>query len=537
MEASISIRSIEDKQPKGQWINFYYDRKAANRAVKFIEKQLVHVEGKHAGEPFLLEWWEKKLILKFFGWKRRDNNARRFRVLFIFVPRKNGKSALAAAIALYLMFADKEPAAQVVCAAADKNQAGIIFNMASNMVVANDTLGSMAKVYKASIFAPQTNSALKVLSKKPNTKHGANLHGVLADEVHAIEDRELIDVLTTGTIARKQPVVVFTSTAGFDKTHFFYGLYCYAKTVAADPSKDETWLTAIYEADPENWKDPKEWIRANPNFGVTMDMESFEQDFRIALEVPAYENTFKRLRLNIWTEQDTRAIPMDKWALCYKPEAKIEELLGKTCYAGMDLASTTDLASLSLVFPPFGDRDFFDVLMFYWFPEGNYKQRMKKLGAVDIMPWNKSNHLTFTEGEVIDYDLIRAKFNELGKLYKIKEIAIDRWNATQLSTQLDNDGFTVVPTGQGFATMSDPTKFMLGLVLQGRLNHRNNPVLEWNARNFCTEEDAAGNLKPSKKKAKEKIDGCVSLVMALGRANANQPKMSAYANRGVRVIG
>lgn len=523
--------------PRGVWLKYWYDRAEALRAVRFIERQVIHVEGVHAGKPFILERWQRRVIMKFFGWKRRDNGTRRYRRLFIFLPRKNGKTALAAAIALYLQFADREPAAQVVCAAADKDQARIVFNMASEAVKANPLLSGMATVYKTSIFCPSTNSVFKVLSKKPNTKHGANTHGAVIDEVHAIEDRELVDVITTGMIARKQPVTVFLSTAGFDKTHFFYGLYEYAKAVQRDPSIDEAWLSVIYEADPAKWKDPEEWKRCNPNFGVTMDMDSFELDFRMACEIPAYENTFKRLRLNIWTEQDSRLIPMDRWDACIFPEWGVEVLHKRICFGGLDLASTTDLAARALVFPPVDTMDFYDVQMRFYFPEGNLALRRRRLGATDVEPWARAGLIRLTEGEVIDYDVIREDLNRDSEEYNIKEIAFDRWNATQLAGQLDADGFTVVPTGMGFATLSDPTKFLLGLILSRRLNHRGHPVLAWNASNVGSEQDAAGNIKPSKKKSKEKIDGVVALILALSRALVNTKTESVYKKRGIITIG
>ena len=523
-------------QQKGLWVDYHYDVAAAYRAVRFIETYLVHGEGQHEGKPFKLLWWQKQIVLRFFGWRRNDNGRRKHRVIFLFIPRKNGKTAFAAALALYAQFADNEAAAQVACAASDRGQAGYVFGMASRMVQSNRLLRSLATVYKQSIFVPRTASVLKVLSKKPNTKHGANIHAAIIDEVHAIEDRELVDVLTTGTIARTQPIIVYASTAGFDRAHFFYQLYLYAKRVKENPELDESWLVALYEADKDKWKEPSEWAKANPSLGTTIEMDSFETDFRMALELPTYENTFKRLRLNIWTEQDSRAIPMEKWARCAYPveQAPVESLSKCPCFVGLDLASTTDLASAAFLFPPFGDRDFYDVIMLYWFPEANVELRKKRLRGFDLLPWANQGFIDLTPGEVIDYDRIRHKLNAMSEIYNIQEIAIDRWNATQLSTQLDGDGFTVVPTGQGYATMSDPTKHLLALILQRKINHRNNPVLEWNAANLSTEEDAAGNLKPSKKKSQEKIDGIVALIMALSRASAHGPTSSVYDTRGIR---
>lgn len=546
-----SITQTRPKQvsdePKGIWVDFYYDCHSAKRAVKFIERELLHAEGEHAGHPFILLWWQKRLILKLFGWKRRVDGMRKYRVVVLHIPKKNGKTALDAAISNYAAFADKEPSAHVALLAADKEQAGEAFKAIVNQVMASPKLSSMAMVYKRSIFVPRSLSSIRVLSKAPSGKHGPNWQMVVVDEGHAIENKETVDAVTAGIVARRQPIIFYSSTAGIDEHHWYYELYQYAKRISEDPSVNPEWLVAIYEADPDKWEEEEEWIRANPSIGHTITLEALRREFVLAKQLPTHEAKFKRLHLNVWSAVDVAAIPMERWEMCARDEVPEEMLRGRACYVALDLAATTDFASAALVFPPFKavdengevllETDHFEVVMKYWFPEGNVQLRKKKLGGFDIMPWAKAGHVTLTDGEVIDYDNIENTIVDWDTLYDIKEVAFDPWNSSQLVAKLDGRGFAMVKMRQGFATMSDPMKSFLGLILQQKINHRRNPTLTWNARNLRTDEDPAGNIKPSKRRSKEKIDGCVALIMAIGRSLVNVQTGSIYESQDIKVIG
>jgi phage terminase large subunit-like protein len=274
----------------------------------------------------------------------------------------------------------------------------------------------------------------------------------------------------------------------------------------------------------DDWTDPEVWKKANPSFGITVNADQFAEDCKEAQESPAKENSFRRYRLNQWTEQDVRWLNMEKWDACAGLTA---DLVGRSCCGGLDLSSTTDLSAFVLVFP--NDDGTFDALAWFWVPEEGARRRERR-DRVPYWQWIKDEYIEATPGEAIDHDRIRAKINELGKRYRIEGIAIDRWNATQLATQLDGDGFEIVPFGQGYASMTWPTKKLEEVVLSGRLRHGGNPVLRWMAGNVSIEKDAADNWKPSKKKSRERIDGIVALIMGLERATAYQE--SVYNTRG-----
>jgi phage terminase large subunit-like protein len=264
------------------------------------------------------------------------------------------------------------------------------------------------------------------------------------------------------------------------------------------------------------------WRKANPSFGITINPEQFAEDFREARESPAKENSFRRYRLNQWTQQDVRWISLEKWDACSGP---LSDLEGRPCFAGLDLSSTTDITALVLVFP--GDEDRYDVLPFFWVPEEGASNRERR-DRVPYLRWIRTGHIEATEGNVVDYDRIRKRINGLGERYHIQEIAIDRWNATQLATQLMGDGVEVVEFGQGYASMNWPCKKLEELVLAGRIAHAGHPVLRWMAGNVSIETDAADNWKPSKKRSSERIDGIVALVMALGRASTQPPPFRSF---------
>jgi phage terminase large subunit-like protein len=517
---------------------YRYDRDAAERAVDFFAAYLIHVDGEWAGRPFTLaDWQAEQIIRPLFGWKRPDGT-RRYRTVYIFVPRKNGKSALAACIALYLTFCDHEPGAQVVSAAADREQAAIVFEVARKMIEAKPALMSRVKLFKRAIVAPATGSVYKVLSSDAFTKHGLHTHGIIFDELHAQPNRELWDVLRTSRGARRQPVTFTMTTAGYDRGSICWEVHDYATKVAAGILQDDSFLPVLFgltpedlAADPNAWLDPAVWRRCNPNLGVSKKVEYMEQEALVARVSPAHENTFKRLELNLWTEQAVRWMPMHLWDAC-AGAVDAAALTGRPCYAGLDLASTTDLAALVLLFPPQAEGERYQVLPYYWAPEQNTQALQRD--RADYATWVHDGSITTTAGNVIDFDVIRQHIGALGQTYEIKEIAIDRWNSTQLQTQLLGDGFVVAQFGQGFASMSAPTKALLDLVLSQRLSHGGHPVLRWNAGNVAVKQDAAGNLKPDKEKSSDKIDGLVSVIMALGRCLV-QPidAGSVYDERGI----
>jgi phage terminase large subunit-like protein len=511
---------------------FYFDADAADRAAGFFDGFLRHSKGEWAGRPFrLLQWQREKVIRPLFGWKRADG-MRRYRRAYIEIPRKNGKSTLASGIALYLLFADGEPGAEVYSAAADRDQAAICFEQARAMVEASPALSSRANLYKRAIVVQATRSSYKVLSADAYTKHGLNASGIVFDELHAQPNRELFDVLVTSTGARRQPMMVMITTAGFDRTSICWEQHEYARQVLADPTIDPSFFAFLAAADEaDDWREPTTWAKANPSLGQTISLDYLAEECNRAIQSPAYQNTFRRLHLNQWTSQDERWLDMAAWDACALP---LPDLTGRVCYAGLDLASTTDIAALCLAFPPVEEDEPHWVLPLMFVPSDGLVGK----GLRDRVPydaWVRDGHLVATPGNVIDFGRIRATINELGKRYDIQEITFDRWGATQISQALQDDGFEMVEFGQGFASMSAPTRELMRLVLAGQIGHGGHPVLRWMADNLVVESDAAGNLKPNKRKSRQKIDGMVALIMALARATVHgaDSGRSVYDERGL----
>lgn len=491
--------------------NFYFDQEEADRAVGFFADCLTHVTGEWRGQPFILSDWQADIVRNIFGWKRQDGT-RRYRTVFIALPRKNGKTTLAAGLALYALYCDREPGAQVVNAAADREQAALCFDAAKGMIMAEDELNSRSDVFRRSVVVPNTGSSYKVLSSEAYSKHGLSVSYAGCDELHAWPDRELYDVLVTSMGARRQPLTVITTTAGYDKNSLCYELWDYAEKVRDGMVEDDTFYPVIYGAPKDDdWTSPAVWQAANPAYGVSVKPEFYEQECRKAQALPGYENTFRRLYLNQWTESDTRWISSDAWKRCGADE--LPDLTGKPCYAGLDLASTTDIAAFVLAFQ-IGAKVYIKPTFFV--PEEAMYSRAKR-DRVPYDLWAQQGLIIATPGKAINFDMIRAEINRQAEQFNIQEIAFDRWNASQLTQQLEGDGHELVGFGQGFASMTAPTKHLEALILTEELQHGMNPVLTWMAANVVTEQDAAGNLKPSKKKSSEKIDGIVALIMAIGR--------------------
>lgn len=497
------------------------------RAVRFIQN-LVHTKGKWAGVRFILDDWQRTgIALPLFG-TLRDDGLRQYRTAYIELPRKNGKSELAAAVALYLLFGDREPGAEVYGAAADKEQAAIVFDVARRMIELDPELSKRVKAYRNKVLhVPATGSTYKVLSADAFTKHGLNAHGVVFDELHAQPSRELWDVLTTSGGTRAQPLVFAITTAGYDRNSICWELHDYAEKVANGVVEDPSFFGYVRGAPADaDWRDERVWRAANPAIGSGFrNIEEMRDLARRAAESPALQNSFRRLYLNQWTRQETRWLDIQAWDAT-AGLLREDSLAGRECYAGLDLASTTDIAALVLAFPL--DDGEVAVLPTFWVPAETMRERGRR-DRVPYEAWARQGLVRATEGNVIDYATIKADVVALGKRFDIKEIAYDRWGATQLVQDLDGEGFTCVPMGQGFASMAAPTKEMLNLVLSGRLRHGGNPVLRWMADNLVVRQDPAGNVKPDKGKSTEKIDGMVALIMAIDRVIRHEAeKVSVY---------
>ena len=514
-----------------------YCKEAADFAVNFIEC-LSHTKGKWAGKKFELIDWQEQIIRDVFG-ILKPSGYRQFNTAYIEIPKKQGKSELAAAVALLLCCGDGEERAEVYGCAADRQQASIVFEVAADMVRMCPALNKRVKILTAAkriIYLP-TNSFYQVLSAEAYSKHGFNIHGVVFDELHTQPNRKLYDVMTKGSgDARTQPLYFLITTAGNDTKSICYETHQKAKDIIEGRKHDATFYPLIYGADEnDDWTDPRIWKKANPSLGITVDLEKVKAACNSAKQNPAEENSFRQLRLNQWVKQAVRWMPMDKWDKCAFP-VNPDNLKGRVCYGGLDLSSTSDITAFVLVFPPIENDDKYYVLPFFWLPEENIDLRVKRDNVLyDV--WERQGYLYTTEGNVVHYGFIEKFIEEQGKIYNIREIAFDRWGAVQMTQNLEAIGFIVVPFGQGFRDMSPPTKELMKLTLEQKIAHGAQPVLRWMMDNIYIRTDPAGNIKPDKEKSTEKIDGAVATIMALDRAlrNANQ-EQSIYNNRGILVL-
>ena len=529
--------TLEDYSPTRFMLpTSHYDEKKADRAVAFIEN-LKHTKGRWDNQPFWLFPWQERIIRDIFGIVD-ENGHRQFRTAYIEIGKKNGKSELAAAVALYLLYGDNEPSAEVYGAAADRQQASIVFDVAKRMVEKSPALMKRSKITAASKRIVNYSNAgfYQVLSAEVGTKHGLNVSGLVLDEVHAQPNRNLYDVLTKGSgDSREQPLYFLITTAGTDKESICYELHQKALDILDGRRIDHTFYPVVYGLkDDEDWTDEANWYKANPSLGQTITIERVREMFQEAKENPAEENVFKQLRLNMWVSSLTRFIPEQIYDLGNVPIDRAA-LEGRDCYAGLDLSSTGDITALVLMFPPRSEEEKYVMLPFFWIPEDTIPLRVRR-ASVPYDVWCKQGYLMATEGNVIHYGFIEKFIEDLGTHYHILEIAFDRWGATQMSQDLEGMGFTVVPFGQGYASMSPPTKEFYKLLMEGRIIHGGNPVMKWMSGNVVVDTDPAGNIKCTKAKSPEKIDGIVAAIMALDRCIRHENQTSVYDERGLMVF-
>ncbi len=519
-----------------------FSEEHAEKAVRFIEGRCRHTKGEYAGRRFKLTDWQKEGIIRPLFGTVNEHGLRQYRTAFVSRSRKNGKSAEGAAIALYLLCGDGEQGAEVYSAAADRDQAAIVFNVAAQMVRLDPVLSKACRVIDSTKRILYKDRVYRALSAEAFSKHGFNVHGVVFDELHCQSTRELWDVLTTGTRGRRQPLVYAITTAGYDQNSICFEQYDYAKRVLNGGVVDPSFFAYISEV-PEDadWKDETKWYLANPGLGTReqierreafLDIEALRTDATKAAYIPAYQNTFRQLSLNQWVKQHSRWLDMSAWDACDEP---VRDLAGRECYAGLDLSSTQDITALVLVFK---DEDgTIDIETHFWIPGDNLRARMEK-DRVPYDAWIDQGLVNATEGNIIHYGAIQKKLEELSEQYQILDIAFDRWGATKLSTDLTDAGFKMVPFGQGYASMSAPTKELLNMVISKQIRHGGNPVLRWMADSMDVKQDPAGNIKPVKPdrgKSGKRIDGIVALIMAVDRVIRNETIRSVYANGPVYI--
>lgn len=499
-------------KPQNTSANYTFDEVAANRAVAFIEKFCTHVKGELGGKPFLLEDWQKDDIIRpLFGWKNK-HGLRRYRTCYVEIPRKNGKSNLSAAIALYMLFADGEPGAEVISAAGDRGQANIVFNIAQEMIANNQHLRRRAKVLRNQI--EYKSSWYKSISAEAYTKHGLNCHAVIFDELHTQPNRDLWDVLTTSTGSRRQPLVMALTTAGHDRASICYELHEYAEKVRDGAIKDDTFLPVLYAADIEDdWTDEETWKKANPGYGTICHKSYFEQAVQNAKANPTMVNSFLRLHLNIWTSSETAWIPDDIW-MQGQTQIPYDLLPELECYAGLDLASTQDLTAFALLFRD-NIADCFYLLVHQFV--NSEKAHSKKLSAgVDYLAFQREGDITITPGNVTDYDIVYQYIKEQCDKYKVKSIGYDPRFSAYLVPKLEADGVEMSPMAQNITTMNGPTKEFEMQVMRNNIKHDGNRCLRWQVGCSVCYTDVNENKRVVKERHEnKKVDGVIASIIAM----------------------
>lgn len=497
-----------------------FDRAAAERVLKFFSF-LRHSKGEWARKPFALSPWQQCLLWILFGWKRADGT-RRFRLAHVEVARKNGKSTLLSGVLLYLLLGDGEQGAEVYAAATKRDQARIVFEEAKRMAAKSPGIRRRVVALKNNLHVPATESKLEPLCSKSETLDGLNVSAAAIDELHAHPDRTLFDVIETATGARRQPLIFNITTAGFNQQSIWWELRGDALRILDGFDKpggitDDTFFCWICTLDPEDdWTDPRVWIKANPNLGVSVKLDDLERKAAKAQRIPSAQNNFRTKHLDEPRQQAVLWLPLDKWDACQPPAADAE-LLGKPCFAGLDLSTTRDVTAFVLAFPR---EKGFDLRCKFWIPLATAEARSRD-DRVPYLDWARQGLVTICDGEVIDYAAIRAHIVAESRLYKIQELAFDPHNATEISQQLaEQDGLTLVEHRQGFISMNAPSKEFERLVVLGLVRHGAHPVLRWMAGNVSVKTDEAGNIKPIKPAHGDarKIDGIIAAVMPIGRA-------------------
>jgi phage terminase large subunit-like protein len=531
----------------------WFNRKAAQEAVDFFPACIKHIEGEKAGQPFELQKWQASVVANLFGWKATDaieRECRRYRECLIYVPRKNGKTPFSAAIALYILFCDPEVGQQNYIAAANREQASFLFRQAKGMIDQEEMFSSRSRIYgghaeagqSRSIVREDKNSFLRVVSADGVTKHGGTSHLVLVDELHAQPNRELIDVLTSSTASlnRKQTLVIYATTADYDRPSICNEKYQYACNVrdnGGDPTKpgfDSAFLPVIYEAlQEDDWKEEKVWRKANPNLGVSVSLDYLRRESKIAAENPEKEFEFKRLHLNMRTPTSRKWLDQNIWDDCGGTSLEAQ-VIGLPGYAGLDLGSSRDFTAFVMAFRL--DDGKIALIPRFWIPEQAGERRTQH-ARLPIRTWVDHGWLQLTEGDEVHYGKVRADIVDDCQKFGITSINVDRlFQGAETCQKLIEEGLHIEAFGQGFASMAMPAKDFDERFFARKFIHDGNPVMRWMIGNAVVQRDPAGNMKPDKDKSADKIDGVVSAIMATAGLLAAPPPL-VYETRGVPQIG
>lgn len=484
-----------------------------------------HSKGSFAGQRLKLEPWQEFIVGSVFGWFREDGT-RRFRKVYQRIARKNGKSTLLAGVGIFALVADGEVGAEVYAAATKKDQARIVFDEARRMVRASPALSRAISVFKLNLSVDSTSSKFEPLSADERTLDGLNPHVVIIDELHKHKTRSVLDVLDTAQGARRQPLLWIITTSGGDDPETAYASEDeYAAKVVEGVVEDDGYFAFASEADdPAKWDDPIEWAKANPNLGVSVQLSYLEQQARQAKGSPARLAAFKRLHLNLRTSSTVRPIPVELWDANNEGAIDLAALRGRECYVGADLSTRIDLSAAVKLFPPNDSGGRWRVLARMWMPEDMVAEAEKRDRA-PYRRWIDEGWIEASPGNVIDQALIAERIIADAKIYPPRSIAFDPNNANWLDARLADAGLPRVAFPQTILHFNPPTKELLAMLHDRKLDHGGNPALRWMASNVHFWTDGNENLRPSKKSSRSRIDGIVALIMAIGRSMAEGPSL------------
>ena len=552
-----SVWSVERKRWESPDGRYYFDAEAAAKACDFFPTFLTHHVGKFANQPFdLMDYQRMLVILPLFGWLRASTQMRRFRFVFLFLAKGNGKSPLGSGVGLFLTLCDNQPGAEVFALAGDKLQAKVVHGDAKIMVEESADLQELCEITRDSIYCASSRSSYQVLSADAPGKHGRRPHGVIIDELHNQKNRDLFEAFRKSLIKGDQPVMLMMSHAGTDDESICFEEYEYAKNVIKDPSHDESYLPVIFEAAADDsWSSPEVWRKANPAFGITINEEIFASECNAARNEPRKKNDFLRYNLNRWTNQATAWIPVEWWDACPSSLPLDSELQKLAVSGGLDLSQKIDLASFVATFrEPLKTPAQVDVLAetetgqfekktvslnyrihllpMFWIPEDS----MAEHEANDKVPysrWAEQGWVTPTEGAIIDDDRIYRDIVRLAERFqKLKEgqIGYDPAFATSLALRLQSAGFKTVEVPQNYRHISEPSQVFEALLKGGRITHNGNRCLRWNVENASVKTDDAGRIRPVKpRRAAKRIDGVVASIMGISRSMIQKPERKFQA--------
>lgn len=534
--ARVSPRPIEAD-------GIHFDEAQAEAACNFFSWYIRFSTGSKAGEPFILEPWQRWIVRQTFGWRRQDGT-RLYRRVFIWVPRGNGKTELMAGFSHLALTAMSRPdeGTEVYSIAATEDQAGIVFRAATAMAGHEPALGQHYELRKRSIYCPSTHAVFRPLTAKGVGKHGLKCRVLIGDEAHEWRDGDLHTYVRDSMIKWRDPLELIISTAGKPQG-YGYELWGECEKIVDRVLDDDETLVVIFQAGPDDdLADPRTWRKANPNFGVSIAEDVFAKKVRRALQLPYALADLKRYHFNVWTEDDDRWIPPAVWAACSEQPDNRDywrELeaacAGRSCYGGLDLASTRDTCSRVLLFPPDGRFSRWIMLVRCWWPR-QHAEIAKSRSRIPLERWEHDGALIVTEGNAADHQAIREQVHLDASMYKILGIGIDPWNSHQLQIDLAADGLPILVVPQKLATISPATKWFERLFLEAQLEHGNQPVARWQASSAAVRSDSNENIAPNKRTSSGKIDIIAAAVTAAAVATAERDPESYLVTAPLLVL-